>query len=296
MLAKDKEDKLIEIFVTVDDFCQMLNDYLEQHPDLAFKRERFEGRMTVSEILSVIIFYQFSGYKCFKYYYENHVQIILQPYFPEVVSYKRFLRLILKSVPHLYVLAKWRSMQSEHTGIYYVDSTKLAVCHNKRIYKNKVFKDLAQRGRTSTGWFFGLKAHLVINNIGQIMNFTFTPGNVSDNNPDVLRTIFCKLKGKAFGDKGYLSKIFGELYEQGLKLITKLRKNMKNKLLPIEEKYQLFKRGIVETVYDILKSVFDLEHSRHRSPQNAMAHMLAALVAYSFLEQKPTVFVPQMLN
>ena len=137
---------------------------------------------------------------------------------------------------------------------------------------------------------------MVINNLGQVMNFSFSPGNVSDSNPDLLRHVLLKLKGNCYGDKGYLSKIFAELYQQGLKLVTKIRKNMKNKLMPIEERYHLFKRAVIESVFDILMTVFDIDHTRHRSPRNAIAHMLGALAAYSFMEQKPAVLLPKLLN
>lgn len=296
MLTKDKEDKLIEIFIAADDFCQDFQRWLDTKPKVEFKLPRFEGRMEVSEILSIIVFYHYSGYKCFQYYYEQQVQTELTSHFPNQVSYKRFLQLISKSTVHLFTFSKWMTLTSEATSIYYIDSKKLPVCHNKRIHNHKVFKDVAERGKTSTGWFYGLKVHMVINNLGQIMSFTFTTGSVSDSNPEVLRTLLTQLQGNCYGDKGYLSKIFEELYEQGLKLVTKIRKNMKNKLMPLNEKYQMFKRGVIESVFDILMTVFDIDHTRHRSPRNAMSHMLGALAAYSFMDQKPSVWLPKLLQ
>lgn len=296
MLTKDKEDKLIEIFIAADDFCQDFQRWLDTKPKVEFKPPRFEGRMEVSEILSIIVFYHYSGYKCFQYYYEQQVQTELTSHFPNQVSYKRFLQLISKSTVHLFAFSKWMTLTSEATSIYYIDSKKLPVCHNRRIHNHKVFKDIAERGKTSTGWFYGLKVHMVINNLGQIMSFTFTTGSVSDSNPEVLRTLLTKLQGNCYGDKGYLSRIFEELYEQGLKLVTKIRKNMKNKLMPLNEKYQMFKRGVIESVFDILMTVFDIDHTRHRSPRNAMSHMLGALAAYSFMDQKPSVWLPELLQ
>ena len=273
-----------------------MDQWLGEHPDSEFIKPRFEGIMDRSEILTIIIFYHYSGYKCFQYYYQQQVQSDLLTYFPRQVSYKRFLQLISKAVPYLHIFAKWQTLQAQPTNIYFIDSKKLPVCDNRRIHNHRVFRGLAERGRTSTGWFFGLKVHLVINNLGQIMNFQFTPGNVADSNAEVLRHVLLKLQGNCYGDKGYLSKIFGELYQQGLKLVTKIRKNMKNKLMPLEDKYQLFKRGVIESVFDILMTVFDLEHTRHRSPQNAMAHLLGALAAYSFMDHKPTVLVPKLVH
>lgn len=296
MLSKDKHDKLIKIFCSVDDFLIHLNEHVYHHSDSGFEMPRFEGRMHPSEILTLIIFYQFSGMKCFQYYFTDIVQQELTTYFPQQVGYKRFLQLISKAWPLLHLFAQWRCTQTERTDIYFIDSKKLPVCNNRRIHSHQVFSDLAERGRTSTGWFYGLKIHLVVNNLGQCVNFRFTPRNVSDANPTVLRHILEGLKGNCYGDKGYLSKIFEELLDNGIKLVTKIRKNMKNKLMPLQEKIQLFKRGMIESVFDILMTVFDLEHTRHRSSKNGFAHMVASIAAYSFMDNKPTVLVPKMLQ
>jgi len=235
-----------------------------------------------SELLTILVFYQFSGYKCFQYYYQLCVGIRLKSYFPRLISYARFVALIPRLLPGLYVFLKWRTLLSQRTGWYVIDSKPLPVCHNRRIHSNSVFQEQAKRGKSSLGWFYGLKAHLVINQQGELINFVFTPGNVADNNQGVLRYLFEGLKGKCFGDRGYMTALFEEFYQQGLQLITKLRANMKNKLLLLEDKLKLRKRAIVESVNDILTSVFELQHTRHRSAVNAITHMLAALTAYCF--------------
>ena len=93
--------------------------------------------------------------------------------------------------------------KGEITGISFFDSTSIKVCHNKRISRNKVFKGLAKLGKTTTGWFYGFKLHLVINDKGEILAFQLTPGNVSD--VSMLETLSSGLWGKLFGDKGYIS-------------------------------------------------------------------------------------------
>jgi hypothetical protein len=135
--------------------------------------------------------------------------------------------------------------------------------------------------------------HLVINSYGELINFLFTQGNVADNNHEVLRQLLADLKGECFGDKGYLTTLFEEFYEKGLHLVTKVRNKMKNRLIPLAQYLKLRKRAVIESVNDILTSVFDLEHTRHRSPVNALAHMLSALIAYCFYKDKPAVFVVQ---
>jgi transposase len=176
----------------------------------------------------------------------------------------------------------------EETGIYFADSTTLKVCHNKRIHNHKVFKELAQRGKSTMGWFFGLKLHLIINHKGEIMAVKITPGNTDDRK--ALEEIVNGLQGKCYADKGFVGKdIFQKLWEKGLHLITGIRKNMKQYLMPYIDKILLRKRFIIETTFGLLKGNMGLEHSRHRSPVNAFVHILATRVAYCFRSKKPKI-------
>jgi hypothetical protein len=292
MLSEDKENKLIGLFICLDDFCLALQQWKAEKAGRQARLTR-SPLMSDSEMLTILIYYHYSGYKCFQYYYQQHVCIQLAEYFPAQVSYERFVALIPRLLPGLYVFLKWRTMLSARTGWYVIDSKPLPVCHNRRIHSHKVFDYYAKRGKSSTGWFFGFKAHLVINQQGELINFLFTSGNVADNNQAVLKELLGGLTGKCFGDKGYMTVLFEEFYHKGLQLITKVRANMKNKLLRLVDKLKLRKRAVIESVNDILTSVFDLQHTRHRSCVNAMAHMLAALTAYCFYDKKPSVYVPE---
>jgi Transposase DDE domain len=170
-----------------------------------------------------------------------------------------------------------------------MDSTSLKVCHNRRISQHKVFKDVAARGKISVDWFFGLKLHLVINDKGELLNFQVTPGNVDDRKPipELLQHLF----GKVFADKGYISqKMFKELMESvGVQVVTKLKRNMKQRLMPFGDRLLLRKRAVVETVIDQLKNVSQIEHSRHRSPVNFFVNILCGLIAYSHQPKKPGI-------
>lgn len=288
------ENKLIEIFIMVDDFCQHTEQWAEEH-EIPHGRSD-QGQLYISEILTILIFYHHSGFKCFEYYYKRMVLNNLLPYFPQAVSYKRFLSLIPRCFNHLYLLRQVQAKQAQRTGIYFVDSKKLPVCHNRRIHSNKVFKGIARRGKSSMGWFYGFKIHLVINELGQIVNFMITTANVSDNNEHVLKQLFENLQGHCFGDKGYLSKLFEEFYGKGLKLVTKVRSNMKNKLMDLTDRLWLLKRAVIESVNDILMTVCDVDHTRHRSPINALCHLLGGLIAYGFLDHKPSVHLTNWLK
>ncbi len=183
---------------------------------------------------------------------------------------------------------QWFCEQSKVTGISYIDATSIAVCHPKRTSRNKVFKGLAKIGKTTYWWFFGFKLHMVINEKGEIQGVTLTKGNVDDRKP--VPNLTEKLIGLLFGDKGYIKKeLFEKLFDRGLKLVTKVKKGMKNTLMLLEEKIFLRKRSIIETVFGYLKNRLELEHSRHRSPINFLVHIFSTLVSYSMKPKKPCI-------
>jgi hypothetical protein len=177
--------------------------------------------------------------------------------------------------------------QGTCTGISFIDSTPLVVCKNPRISSHRVFAGLAQRGKTSTGWFFGFKLHLVVNDGGELLAFCLTPGNVDDRRP--VPKLTKQLFGKLIGDKGYLSQqLFEQLFcEQGLQLVTRLRKNMKNQFMPLLDKVLIRKRAVIESIHDQLKNISQIEHSRHRSPTNFLVNLIGGLIAYCHQPVKP---------
>ena len=176
------------------------------------------------------------------------------------------------------------------TGISFVDSTPLRVCRNQRILILKTFERLAERGKSSMGWFFGFKLHLIINDKGEILNFMFTPANVDDREPLKQGKFLENIKGKLCADKGYIGQaLFENLF--GIHLVTKVKNNMKNSLMSIADKILLRKRALIETVNDKLKSIAQIEHSRHRSFNNFIVNSLSAIAAYCFFKKKPVIEV-----
>jgi hypothetical protein len=166
----------------------------------------------------------------------------------------------------------------------------LKVCHNRRIHSHKVFESCARRGKTSVDWFYGFKLHLVINDCGELLSLRLTPGNVDDRRP--VPKLVKGLFGKLFGDKGYISQpLFETLYDGGVQLVTKLKTNMKNRLVSMFDKLMLRKRAVIESVVDQLKNISQIEHSRHRSVANCFVNLLAGLVAYTFREKKPSLSI-----
>jgi hypothetical protein len=242
--------------------------------------------LSTSEVMTIVILFQLSGFRNFKTYYTQHVCQHLRSEFPHLVSYQRLVE--LQGDTLLPLAAFLHTRFGACTGIWFIDSTPLKVCHNLRINAHRVFRTVARRGKTSTGWFYGFKVHLVINERGELLGVQISPGNVDDRRP--APGLARRLWGKLFGDRGYISKeLFTQLWAQGVQLITKLRKNMKNKLLPLLDKLLLRKRALIETVHDQLKNICQLEHTRHRSLANFVVNLLAALIAYSYQEKKPSL-------
>jgi hypothetical protein len=184
------------------------------------------------------------------------------------------------------LLAYLQSRFGPCTGISFIDSTSLEVCDPKRINQHRVFATDARRGKTSMGWFFGFKLHLAVNDRGDLLACCLTAGNVDDRKP--VPQMVKLLRGKLIGDRGYVSApLTALLFEQGLQLLTRLRKNMTNRLMHLSDKLLLRKRAIIESIIDQLKNISQIEHSRHRSPTNFVVHLIAGLLAYSHQEKKP---------
>jgi hypothetical protein len=222
----------------------------------------------------------------FKTYYTQYVQVHLTDEFPHLVSYPRFVELIPSVLVSL--CAYLRNCYGDCTGVSFIDSTPLAVCHNRRIPQHRVFAGIAQRGKNSVGWFFGFKLHLIVNDRGELLAVRLTAGNVDDRVP--VPKLVQRLRGKLFGDKGYLSTLLtAQLQERGIHLVTRLKSNMKNRLMLLSDKLLLRRRSILETITDQLKNISQIEHTRHRSLANLMVSVVAGLIAYCHQSKKPSL-------
>lgn len=285
---------LLELFCNVDDFCcAFLPKYEAGLLANGVVHRRRQRGLTLSEVMTILIYFHKSGYRTFKAFYTEQVLRHWIGEFPGLVSYTRFIEFIPATVVPLTVYL--HSCFGHCTGISYIDSTALRVCRNQRIHHHKVFRGRAARGKTSTGWFFGFKLHLIFNDRGELLNFALTPGNVDDRKP--VPVMVKNLYGKLFGDKGYLSQpLFKHLLETfGIQLITKLKSNMKNKLMNFADKVLLRKRSIVETIIDQLKNISQIEHSRHRSPMNFLVNLLCGLIAYCHQPKKPSLHLDERI-
>ncbi|SRR5258706_9233031 len=274
---------LLELFVSVDDFCQIFLPVWEKKllADGSKKRCR-AGQLRISEIMTILIYFHQSHYRNFKAYYTEHVCQQLKAEFPNLVSYERFVVLTPSVLGPLSAYLK--SLYGNCSGISFVDSIALEVCDPPhRIHNHKVFEGVAKRGKGSMGWFFGLKLHLIVNDRGEILACQITPGNIDDRKP--VPALCKRLFGKLVADRGYISQpLFEQLLETfQVQLITRLKKNMKNRLMSLIDKLLLRKRAIIESVVDQLK--------RHRSPINAFINIIADLIAYCHQPKKPSLHI-----
>jgi Transposase DDE domain len=276
---------ILPLFCDIDDFCLLFEPLWEQRL-LETRQRRRASTLCLSEVMTIIVLFHASSYRNFKAYYTEQV---LKQYvwaFPRLVSYQRFVELMPSALVPLCGYLQTR--KGECSGISFVDSTSLRVCHNRRIHSHKVFAGCARRGKTSVDWFFGFKLHLVVNDRGELLSLRLTPGNTDDRRPvpELVKGLF----GKLFGDRGYVSQpLFETLYGGGVQLVTRLKTRMKNRLLPLMDKIMLRKRAIIESVTDQLKNISQIEHSRHRSVANCFVNLLAGLVAYTWREKKPSL-------
>ena len=276
---------LLNLFVAVDDFCQTLTTPSERLRLGQTKRPGRKSSLATSEVMTIIVYFHMA-YRDFKTYYTQYVMKHLRDEFPNLVSYTRFVELMPLALPLLCLYLKARF--GPVTGIAFIDANALPVCHNRRIQRHQVFDGLAARGKTSMGWFFGFKLHLVVNDCGELLAFYLTAGNVDDRQP--VPHLAKRLVGKLFGDKVYSSQpLADQLLEQNVQLITGLRKNMKNRLLALFDKLMLRKRALIETINDQLKNISQVAYTRHRSVDNFLVNLVAGLIAYTHQPKKPSL-------
>lgn len=285
-------NEITEIFYLCDDFSKEFDKSFKKHilqSDNGKKTRNKPGKLSHSEVMTILISFHLGSYRNLKHYYLFYVSQHLNKEFPKLVSYNRFVELQQQVAFPLVLFLKLCRM-GECTGISFVDSTTLKACHIKREKQNKVFSGIATKGKSTIGWFFGFKLHIIINDKGEILSFVITQGNVDDREPLNSESFIKSVFGKLYADRGYISQTLRDiLFVDGIHLVTKLRNNMKGGEIPLQDKINLRKRAVIESVNDELKNICQIEHTRHRSFTNFITNLIAGLLAYSFLPKKPSI-------
>jgi hypothetical protein len=281
--------KYTTIFTIVDDFCKTYEEWLSHKLISTGKQRNRAGKLSLSEGISIMVFYHFSQFKHFKIYYQHFV--LNGTWFKNPPCYERFIAIIPSLFLPLMIMMHY--LCGKRTGIYYVNSTHFSVCKNIRISSHKTFAGLAARGHSSIDRFYGFKLHMIINDKSEIVAIKITQGNVDDRKAFEEMAIKKDLKGKVYADKGYISKdLFARLYTKGLKLITGVKHNMKNYLIPILDKTFHRKRFIIETIFGYIKEHFNVRPNKHRSPTNFFVSLFSALIAFQINPAKPSLSYP----
>ena len=292
------EDKITRIFVDVDDFVKDLDHFSMKKQLLGVDVARRDRKtsLTLSEMMTIYIGFHLSHHTNFKSYYKEFLSVHYKHLFPNLISYERFNQVQNRLFMPLMLYINNRGL-GQCTGISYVDSTTLPVCHIKREKQHKVFKGIAQKSKSTMGWFFGFKIHLIINDKGEILSFCFSRANVDDRDPRIMSIMTKEVFGKLFGDRGYIDQKLAEyLWNDGVELIYKRRKNMKSMNLSDTDKILLRKRALIETVNDELKNICSIQHTRHRSLQGFLNNAISALIAYQSFDKKPSIKISHELN
>jgi len=284
------KDKVTQIFCSIDDFCLVFEPALQKRQiDTGKKTRKRKFTMSMSEVVTITVLFHLSGFRTFKHFYIYYLQKHLKQEFPNTVSYNRFVELMQSNLLPLTLYMKTCCL-GKCTGISFIDSTPIRACKAKRIKQNKVFKGIATIGKSTMGWFYGFKLHIIINDKGELLDFVITQANVDDRAPLKKENFLKKIFGSLYADKGYISKqLSALLFNEGLHLVTGIRNNMKNVMMTMRDKILLRKRSVIETINDQLKNIAQAEHSRHRSFGNFITNLVASLIAYSFQEKKPSI-------
>lgn len=271
---------LIEIYCYVDNFIKRI-----QEKNVNIGRP---GVLNISSYITLSIFKNMYGIKTNKQLYEFTKQY-LQKDFPKLPSYQQFNDGISRywrySIALLYCMT--RSIRANGHDVHFVDSTALPVCKILREKYAKLFKGIAKKSKSTMGWFYGFKLHLIINQNMEIEAIKFSDANTHD--LTVLDGDFIdQIKGFLVGDKGYLSKKKSQILStQGILLFTKQRKNAQTKLPATRQQLRFIRQRLkIEATFHLLKNNFSLVSSFARSIQSYFANVCTSLLAYSISKAK----------
>jgi transposase len=282
-------DSVTELFCLIDDFCQAFEPEWEKRLLTTGRKKRQRpASLCLSELMTLAVLFHQLRFRQFKSFYLLYALRFLRAEFPGLPSYQRCLELMPRCIVPLSAL--FEAIKGQCTGITLLDSSPIAVCDNLRISRHRVFAGIAARGKSSTGWFFGFKLHIAINHRGELLSMKVTPGNVDDRKPvaQLCRNLCRNVFGRVYADKGYVAQWLVErLRQQQVQFITKVRKNMKPVQHSSFDLALLRRRSLIETVFDELKNLCQVEHTRHRSYGGFLVNLMAGIIAYCLAPNKP---------
>lgn len=271
------KDSIITLFCLIDDLCKAI---------LPPERHTVgpKPKLSRSELMTIAVLFSLTGQNSFHGFYRVFA---MNKYFTDLPEYSRLLRNIKDVSYETHVLLQALLLinrQNHKDQLMLIDSAPLPVCRNKRIFNYSV-TELAKRGMSSMGWFFGFKVHIVVTSEGILLQFMVTPGNTSDKDHELVQKLFEDLEGMAVGDKGYVSKpLKKKLLEQGVNLITGMYKNTKQ--VATNSYHAMLKlRQMVETSIGSIKFRSNCASSLPRSVDGYFWRYVSALFGYVLTTQ-----------
>lgn len=279
-----------ELFCLIDDFCIRFKPiYLKNLKDSGVIKRCRDAFLELSEIIYLATWFHLSNYRTFKHFIA-FVGFYHRKDFKTLPCYQRINALVAQHAYAIIAFFEALLVKPKLDHIHLVDSTPLAVCKNTRINRHRTFRATAGRGKSSTGWFYGFKLHLIVNRACEIVSALVTPGNVAD--VTALFPLFQRhpVQGKLFGDRGYISEAYKQLLgSRQCEMITRARANMTQPVFSPEDEHYMCQRNLIETVNSQLKDDLGIEHSRHRSWRGYIAHVYASLIAYQCVTTKAKI-------
>lgn len=284
-----------ELFCVIDDFFLKFEatywKFLKEcHHCLRIRT----AQLSISEIIFIAIWYKCSHFNNFKTFFSSLKQD-KSHLFKSLPCYQRMIHLVNTHQLALHAL-HFAVMKDHQSSYLWIDSTTLPVCKNQRIQRHKSISSIATRGKSSMGWFFGCKLHLLMNQSGEIANSVLSNGHTAD--IKMVKQLVEGLKAKLYADRSYIShELKARLKEQDIDLITYHRKNMQAVQLSKEDEYYLKQRNKIETLFSLLKGKYNLVTSNARSVEGYLAGIYASLCAYQLCHQnKPIIRVVESLT
>ncbi len=284
--TRDLDEILMTIYWFVDDFLasslKMLKPAIEERAKITNKNPPMKQRkLSLSEIVTLGIFRFYVGTTNWKDFYW-HIHTYHGRDFPDLPCYSKFIDAVNFASPLAFFLchsfAYFFGKQTSFNDPKFADSSKLQVCGIKREFTHKVCRDIAAKSKSSMGWFYGFKLHIVSNRLMQILGMTITAGNKDDRKG--LSHIWNSIFGLIVADGGYVGKEFSAKARRlGKHLLTGVRANMK-KIMTSHQHRLLKLRQSVETIFSVLKLRFHMEITLPRSPLGYFSHYCWCLAAY----------------
>jgi hypothetical protein len=289
---------LIMIYCFVDDFMKGALVSIKHAIERPGKNRPplKKHNLSLAELASLAIFRFFTGHRNWKDFY-RHLKTYHKQDFPNIPDYKNFLEAInMLSGLAMLMLQGFMNVFNRITGdngLKFTDSTKIEVCKIKREFSHKVCFGLASKSKSTMGWFYGFKLHIICNELMQILNLKIT--TATDDEREILEQMWNNIFGMIIADAGYVSKrLEKKAWGLGKFLLTGVRANMKK--IMTETEHQLLKlRQLVETVFSVLKLRMGLETSLPRSPLGYFAHYIWCITAYQLKKFFELLFVKPLL-